>query len=130
MTFIRIGAAVLIFSVVSLAACANMQRRVQYDNLDQVARDATGKELWEIEFGDQEVSQVRARLGKTATASLYCIRDNVNAQAYVPEGLSIAQERRRANNIRLLTERALVPVIKLRESEAHREILRSGCNHH
>ena len=128
MTSIRIGTAIVILSIVSLAGCAHLQRRLEYDNLDEVARDATGKELWEIDFGDREVSQVRERLGETKTTSLYCIRANVDARVYVPAGLSREQERRRADNIELLVERALKPVIKLREAEANREALRSGCN--
>ena len=114
--------------VISLAGCMDLQRRLQYDNLDQVARDATGKELWEIKFGDREVTQVRERLGKTMTASLYCIRDNVNAREHVPDVLTEEQERRRSENIKLLVERALKPVIKLREQEANRRALHSGCN--
>ena len=119
----------LVVLVISLAGCTELQRRLEYDNLDQVARDATGKELWEIEFGDKEVSQVRERLGQTRTASLYCIRDNAYAGASVPEGLSEEQEQQRAENIKLLLERALMPAIELREMEANRQILRSGCNH-
>ena len=119
----------LLLWVVSLAGCTGLLRRLQYDNLDQVAVDATGKQLWEIEFGDKEIRQVRATLDKTMTASLYCIRDNAGAQVDVPDGLSRAQADLRVDNIALLIDRALLPAIKLRESEAERQVLRSGCNH-
>ena len=118
----------LVLLVVGLVGCAGLQRRLQYDNLDDVARDATGKELWEMKFGDREVKQVREQLGKTSTASLYCIRDNVHAHMSVPEGLSREQGNQRADNINLLVDRVLEPTIELRESEANRQILRSGCN--
>lgn len=91
--------------------------------------DATGKQLWEIEFRDKEIRQVKAKLGKTMTASLYCMRDNAYAQVQVPDGLSDSQAELRADNIALLIDQALLPAIKLRESEAERQALRSGCNH-
>ena len=86
-------------------------------------------QLWEIAFRDKEVRQVRTKLEKTTTASLYCIRDNADAHVQVPDGLSDAQAELRADNIALLIDRALIPTIKLRESEAERQVLRSGCNH-
>ena len=129
MTLTCMTRSLLVLLAISLAGCVDLQRRLEYDNLDEVARDATGVELWEMEFGDKEVNQVRERLGKTRTASLYCIRDNVDGHMSVPGSLSKEQGQQRVENIRLLLKRALIPVIELREMEANQQALRSGCNY-